>query len=183
VVDRIVTVPFSAIKDVQDGMTVHKQLKESPFYTLERTVHYTQLLFGHNQTGLPQTKTRAVTVGVDKTQSQTFQFETAISVGAEVGVSFLTGTVSASATVTIGFETSKSVTEMKSTTIVDTLKIDAGCAAASWALTYSLQLFRTDKEKTAVGKPLAFNNNGSFVDSEFRPLKGEATETELQVTA
>jgi hypothetical protein len=171
VLDHIVTVPFTAIKD--DRMTLAEQVSNSPFYTIKRFACYTLNLFETNLTSLPQSKVYTVTVGVSKTQSETFSRETSITAGHETGIEIgmgpftIGGKASGSVTKTLGFTKSTSVEEMVSASVSNTLTTAPKCAAASWLLSYSLQLFRADD--TATGDPLSFKIERTFVDSEFPP--------------
>ena len=169
VIDRIVTVPFTAISD--QNATISYQVTTSPFYTITRTVYYSLFLFANNQTSTQQTKSRAVAVGITNTQTEAFASETAVTVGFESGVALgeapfvYSGKVSASITQRFGYQQSTSVAEFESVTLNDLLMIPPKHAAASWGLTYALQVFRGDG--SAVSLPLIFNDNGSFVDSQF----------------
>lgn len=170
ITDHIVTVPFTAIKD---DMTLAEQVSSSAFYTIRRSVYYTRVLFARNQTSGPQSKNFSVEVGITKTKSDAFSQETAITVGHEAGVEIGKGDfkfgakASASVTKTLGFSTSTSVEQMMSATLSNTLTVERQCAAASWVLTYRVQLFRANGQ--SAGKPLSFAIEGTFVDSEYPP--------------
>ncbi len=186
VIDRVITVPFTAIAD--EGATISYQVNNSPFYTIKRTVYYSLFLFDNNQSTVQQTKSRAVAVGVTDTQTETFSSETAITVAFEAGVALgeapfvFTGKVSASITQKLGYQQATSVANFESVTLNDTLQIPPKHAGASWGLTYSLQAFRGDG--SAVSLPLIFNNNGSFVDSQFPvAAKRDAEPRRPQATA
>jgi hypothetical protein len=162
-VDRVVTVPFTAIKD--DSRDTKWKVDNSPFYKVERRAWYSLLIFEHNKTGSEQHKSDAVTVGVSTTESNTYSVKTGISVSEEAGVSFIEeAKVSVTVSVELGFEHSTSVTQLRERTVTRDLSIPAGTAAALWVASYSLQAIRADGAKIHV--PLEFDVE-SFVSSQY----------------
>jgi hypothetical protein len=170
--DHTVMVPFTGITDQQQ--TMDWQIRNSPFYTLERYVYYSLLLFNDNRTEKDQITSSSVTVGVTETKSKEFSVETSITVGFEAGVALISGKVSASVTVKLGYKQSTSVAVMQSSTVRGDLLTPSRHAAALWAAGYQLQLARADG--TRVGLPLQFDSaSSSFLESQFpAPTNAEA---------
>lgn len=163
-IDRVVTVPFTAVKD--ERYSTAWKVQNSPFYEVERQVAYHRELFNYNQTSVNQTISKTVTTGISKTQSDSFSVTTGISVTAESGVSFLGtgGKVSATVSTELGWETSTSVSEFEEVSIHRKLVTPPNKAAAQWAISYKLMLLREDN--TYVGEQLVFDIN-SFVEDEY----------------
>lgn len=163
-VDRIVTVPFTAIKD--DAYSLHWKVENSPFYKLERQIAYHRELFNHNDTTKPQTISRTVTTGVTVEQSQTFSVTTGISVSATTGVSVLGagGKVTATVSVELGWERSTSVSELKQDSTLKQLVTPVSKAACLWAISYTLLLAREDN--TYTDQQLVFDVD-AFYESEY----------------
>lgn len=167
VVDRVVTVPFTAVKD--DSQDVKWKVDHSPFYRIERRAWYSLLIFEHNKTGTEQHKSDAVTVGVSTSQTNTYSEKTGITVSEEVGVSFIEeAKVSVTVSVELGFEHSTSVTQLQEKTVSRDLSIPAQTAAALWVASYSLQAVRADGVRLYV--PLEFDVE-SFVSSQYPPAQ------------
>lgn len=165
-VDRIVTLPFTALADADKDLAW--QVANSPFYTVERSVGYDLVKFIDNTTGTPQSASKEVTTGVSTEKSETFSRTTGITVGYEVGVkagAFSTK-ASMSLTVELGYASSTSVEQIRSTTDEATLIAASQHAAALWVQSNSLRAFRADG--SPVGPSMAFATTGtSYVVSEF----------------
>jgi hypothetical protein len=173
VVDHTVLVPFTAIKD--ELRTLAWQIQNSPFYTIERYVYYSLILFNRNLTQQQQSTSSEVTVGVTNTQTSQFSTTTGITVGYSSGVDLglFSAKVNASVSIELGYMQSSSVAVMKSSTVRANLDTPAQHAAALWTASYRLNLIRADGER--VGLPLAFEAAGSsFLESQFPPPEGAA---------
>lgn len=170
VVDRVVTVPFTAVRD--DERDVAWKVEHSPFYTVERRAWYTLLIFENNTTSVEQHKGDDVTVGVSTTQTETYSEKTGITVSEEVGVSFIEeAKVSMTVSVELGFEQSTSVQQLQERTVRRDLAIPPVTAAALWVASYSLQGVRSDGTRLYV--PLSFEVE-SFVSAQYPPAATEA---------
>lgn len=168
-IDRIVTVPFTAVSD--PDVTQQWQLQHSPFYDVERSVYYRLELYDDNHTSEVQTKQQAVEVGVSTTQSQTWEVRTGISVTYESGVSFIaSATVSATISVELGFSRSTSETSFQSKTLSASLATPPDHAGALWDISYTLAVVRSDG--TAIQQDLDFSSNGAFIERQFPPPSG-----------
>ena len=177
VVDRVVTVPFTAITD--DSRDVAWKVANSPFYTLQRSAWYTLAIFEHNKTSVAQSKGVEITVGVSTTRSDTYSAKTGISVTEEAGISFIVDAkVSATVSVEMGFEHSTSVTELQNKTVTRSLVIPPQTAAALWTASYSLQAVRADG--AVIYQPLEFDVE-SFVSDQFPAAS--AAQQKVQVLA
>ncbi|WP_189276156.1 RICIN domain-containing protein, partial [Kitasatospora griseola] len=157
VTDHSVRVPLTAVRD--DAKSLAWRIENSPYYTIERRVWWSLLLFNDNRTDTDQTVEDAVTVGVEKSSSETFSRNTGVSVSAEVGVKiFGTGaTVSATVTAELGYESSTSVTEFRSRTVTRRLVTPKNTAGALWVASYGLRTLRADG--TVVGSQLRFEGD------------------------
>lgn len=177
VVDRIVTVPFTAVKD--DSKDVKWKVDNSPFYTVQRSAWYSLAIFEHNKTSVMQEKSVSITVGVSSSQTNTYSEKTGIQVSEEVGVSFIEEVkVSMTVSVELGFEHSTSVTQLQSKTVVRQLDIPPQTAAALWVASYSLQAVRSDGAQ--IYQPLEFEVE-SFVSDQYPPVS--PTQEKVQVFA
>jgi hypothetical protein len=163
-IDRVVTVPFTAINDTERDVVW--KLQNSPFYLVEREVYYSLVIFNDNNTNTSQTQSDAISVGITKSQSDTFSVTTGISVSTEAGVSVFGtgGSVSMSVSLELGWSTSTSVEEFRSQTVTRQLTTPPNTSAAMWSATYKLRVLRGDESK--VGQPLTFESN-NFVQSQY----------------
>ncbi len=163
-IDRIVTVPFTAVEDT--AYSVAWKVQNSPFYSLERQVAYQLELFNHNQTSTPQTVSKTVTTGISHSQSSSFSTTTGISVTAESGVSFLGtgGKVSATVSVELGWETSTGIEQFREDSVLKQLVTAPNSAGALWTTAYKLMVVRGDN--TYLNSSLMFDVD-SFVESEY----------------
>lgn len=163
-IDRIVSVPFTAIKD--DAYSLKWKVDNSPFYSVERQIAYRRELFDHNQTSESQTVSKTVTTGVTRSSSETFSVTTGISVTAETGVSFLGtgGKVSATISTELGWQTSTGIEELKEDSVERSLVTAPDKAAALWAISYCLYIVRGDN--TYLQSHLSFDVD-SFVHDEY----------------
>lgn len=171
IIDRIVTVPFTAVLD--DELPLQWKLTKSPFYDVERWVNYDLVLFNDNNTGSSQKSSQQVATGVTNEQSETFETRTGISVTYESGVEVggVSSKVSSTLSLELGFSTTTSVSTFKSTTYTVEMETLPDHSAATWCAKYTLQAVRSDN--TVVGSPLAFDENGSFLQSEY-PREGRS---------
>ncbi|MEU8892621.1 RICIN domain-containing protein [Streptomyces sp. NPDC048442] len=172
VTDHRVTVPFTAVQD--SAKSLAWKIEKSPFYTIERQVWWTLLLFNDNATSTDQTLEDAVTVGVEKTRSETFQSSTGLSVTAETGVSFfgVGAKVSATVSVTLGYESSTAISQFQSRTVTRRLVTPKGTAGALWVGSYAFRAVRADG--TVVAAPLKFDGE-SFHHAQFPAAAGTDT--------
>ncbi len=172
VIDRIVTVPFTAIID--NDKTFQWKIENSPFYDVERSVYYDLLIFEDNKTSLDQSKSRSVTTGITEEQSQTFSVTTGIKVSYESGVEAggFSSKVGIEMSVELGYSTTKSVSVFRQVEDTAELNIPALHAAALWVEGNSIRLIRSDN--TPVGPSLAFDtSNTSYLSAQF-PVAMEA---------
>lgn len=170
VVDHTVTVPFTAIRD--DAFDVKWKVDNSPFYEIERHVAYSLILFEDNQTSVEQHKVDSLTVGVEKSESETFSRTTGIEVSVESGISFIEeAKVSATVSVQLGYEHSTGVTNFQSKTVERSLSIPPNTSAALWVASYGFEAVRSDGSRVSV--PLNYDSE-SFASSQFPPVVGEA---------
>ncbi|MGN5192851.1 hypothetical protein BJP22_04745 [Aeromonas veronii] len=165
-VDRIVTVPFTAVRD--DTKNVEWRVRNSPFYTVERSVDYSLVLFIDNTTQTEQSASTSITTGVSKESSQTFSINTGITVGYESGIDAggFSTKASVSLSIELGYSTTQSVTQFRSETDEATLIAAPNHAAALWIESNSLQVRRADR--SPVGAPLSFETiDTGYVISEY----------------
>ncbi len=143
-IDRIVTVPFTAITD--NAYPLSWKVQNSPFYFVERQIAYARELFNYNNSSTPQTVSKTVTTGVSHTSSQTFSVTTGISVTAEGGVSFLGtgGKVSATISVEMGWETSTGIEQFQESSVLKQLVTEPKKAGCLWAQSYTFLIARED---------------------------------------
>lgn len=173
VVDRIVTVPFTAVTD--GGKSLAWKVANSPFYTLERSVQYDLLIFDDNNTSVPQTKSHNVTTGISKESSETFSINTGISVTVEEGVDVggFSSKVSATVSVELGYAQTTSVTKFESTEIDAELTTPPERAAALWTEAHSIRVARADG--SSVSAPLTFKaGHADFMEAQYPPPSFDA---------
>jgi hypothetical protein len=175
VIDRIVTLPFTAVVD--GDKTFQWKMENSPFYDLERSVYYDLLIFEDNRTGRDQTKTQSVTTGVTKEASETFSITTGLKVTYESGVEAggFSSKVSVELSIELGYSTTTSVSVFKSEQDDAELIIPGQHAAALWIEANSIRLIRSDN--TPVGPSLAFGaGNSAYLSSQYpAPVDGQAS--------
>lgn len=171
VIDRVVTIPFTAVSDTLDLATI---LSTTPFYTIEREASYRLVLFYDNHTNVAQKAETSVEVGVPVGESKAYEVKTGIQISYESGVevgpvsSKVSGTISSE----LGFSSTTSVSNFKPQTISAEINVQSQHAGALWVAQYTLTVRRADG--TPVGAPLVLDSNGSFVGSEF-PHAQQAT--------
>lgn len=172
VVDRIVTVPFTAVVD--DDKSFEWKVENSPFYDIERSVYYDLIIFEDNQTGREQSKKQAVTTGITRERSETFSITTGISVTYESGVEAggFSTKVSVQLSLQLGYSSTQSVSVFKSVQDDAELITPGNHAAALWIEGNSIRLIRADN--TPVGPSLAFDeSNTAYLSSQYpRPVEG-----------
>ncbi len=163
-IDRIVSVPFTAIKD--DKYSTKWKVDNSPFYMVERQIAYQRELFDYNKTSVPQEVSKTVTTGITKSKSETFSVTTGISVTAESGVSFLGtgGKVSATISVELGWESTTGIEEFEERSISRSLTVPPSKAGALWTISFVLYIVRGDN--TYLHNNLQFDVD-SFVHDEY----------------
>jgi hypothetical protein len=184
VVDRIVTVPFTAVIDADK--TIDWILQNSPFYTVQRSVYYDLLIYNNNGTATPQKNSRSIQTGVTKTQTETFSINVGITVSYESGVNAGVGSskTSVQLSLQLGYQTSTAIAVMQSETQTAELTTLPQTAAALWLASNELQVFRADK--TPVAPALGFNEgNTAYISQQYPPpAEGElgATYTRTRIT-
>ncbi|MFF3731182.1 RICIN domain-containing protein [Streptomyces sp. NPDC002476] len=171
VTDHSVRVPLTAVRD--DAKSLAWRVENSPYYTIERRVWWSLLLFNDNRTSSDQTVEDAVTVGVEKTSSETFRANTGIAVTAEAGVKVFGVGASVSATVSaeLGYESSTSVSEFRSRTVTRRLVTPKNTAGALWVASYGLRTVRADG--TVAGTQLRFDGD-AFHHAQYPDADGQA---------
>jgi hypothetical protein len=152
-----VIVPFTAVVD--KGLSIQQQIDQSPFYTITREEVYELAQFAINNTSEKQQITVTEATGVSTTDSSTFSSTTGVSVTAESGVSFLGagGKVSATVSVTLGYQTSTSITEFANKTVATQYTIPAQSAFAVWTKFDQITVLRMDG--TPVSSSLMFRED------------------------
>ncbi|MFG2914237.1 RICIN domain-containing protein [Kitasatospora sp. NPDC048298] len=170
--DHRVRVPLTAVRD--DAKSMAWRVENSPYYTIERRAWWSLLLFNDNRTSSDQTVEDAVTVGVEKTSSETFQASTAVSVTAEAGVKVfgIGATVSATVSTELGYESSTSVSEFRSRTLTRRLVTPKNTAGALWVGSYGLRTLRADG--SVVATQLKFDGD-AFHHAQYPEVQGETT--------
>ncbi|MEP1079362.1 Vps62-related protein [Leptolyngbya sp. PL-A3] len=174
VVDRIVTVPFTAILDPDKDL--NWQLEHSPFYDIERSVSYKLLIFEDNGTEVDQTQTLVTSTGITTESSRTFSLTTGISVSYESGIELGIGSskVTAQLSIDLGYSSTTSVSTFDLREEDVELTIPANHAAAVWSEVNTIRLWRSDN--TPVGPLLEFERgNTAFLTSQYpAPKAGTA---------
>lgn len=168
VVERIVTVPFTAVDDRNRPFAWI--VENSPFYDIERSVCYDLVMFDDNTTDHMQRKSRTVTTGITKEQSETFSKITGVSVSYATGVE--AGGFSTKASVQmslqLGYSTTTSVAVFRSEQEQAVLSTPPRRAAAMWIEANTIQVIRSDD--TAVAPELEFDAGSmSFVEAQYPP--------------
>ena len=173
VVDRIVTVPFTAVID--PDKTLAWQLENSPFYDVERAVYYDLVIFEDNTTNRDQTKSQSISCGVTREKSETFSIDTGIKVSYESGVTLggFSSKVAVELSIQLGYSTTTSVSVFQSVEETAELTAPAQHAAALWLEANSIRLIRSDN--TPVGPSLSFpESNSSYLSAQF-PMPSEGS--------
>lgn len=168
VVDRVVTVPFTAVVD--PDKTTDWRLQNSPFYRIERAVFYDLLIFDVNNTSTEQVKGRTVTAGISREQSETFSINTGVSVGYEGGVEAggFSSTVTLQLSIELGYSTTRTVSVFQSEEQSAQLNTPPKTAAALWTAGNSLRVVRDDG--TPVARSLEFGEaNTAYFAAQYPP--------------
>lgn len=168
VIDRIVTVPFTAVIDADK--TTEWRIQNSPFYKVERSVFYDLLLFENNETSGEQIKSRTVTAGITKEQSQTFSINTGISISHEHGIEtgFFAGKVTMELSIELGYSFTTTSSVFQSEEHMAQLTTQPGHASALWIAANSIRVVRDDG--TPVARSLDFGEaNTAYFTAQFPP--------------
>ena len=168
VVDRIVTVPFTAVIDRDKPFAWI--VENSPFYDVERSVFFDLVLFDDNTTEQLQTKTRTVISGITKEQSETFSVTTGVTVSYETGVEAggFSSKASVQMSLQLGYSTTTSVAVFRSEQEQAVLATPPRHAAAMWVEANTIRVVRSDG--TPVGPALEFDAGSSaFLESQYPP--------------
>ena len=168
VIDRVVTVPFTAVDD--GGKTIEWILANSPFYTIERSVYYSLILFEDNSSSIPQMKSRTVTTGISEEKSEQYSITTGITVGYETGVEAggFSSKISVQLSLQLGYATTTSIGVFQNEEQHAELVTPPMTAAALWLLANDLTARRADGSAVAPG--LKFDAaNTSYITKQFPP--------------
>jgi hypothetical protein len=148
--DRAVTLPFTSMFARTDRQSLDNI--GEPFCTLQRWCGWTLTLFDDNTTSLPQSSSKATTVGITDTTSETF----ANSVGVKVGVSY---GVLTKASIELSYQftytTSSTRALLTSDTVTRQLATPSQHAAALWTAHFAFKSVRLDGSE--IGNDLDFD--------------------------
>lgn len=154
-VDRIVTVPFTSVRD--DDKDLAWKVDNSPFYNVERVVDYRLIIFIDNTSNTDQTASTAITTGISREQSETFSHSTGITIssGAGIEAGVFSANASVSMTYSFGYSSTSASTQFREETDTVELTASARTAAAVWTQSTNFRSKRGDGEQ--VGQALAFD--------------------------
>ncbi|MEV4502609.1 Vps62-related protein [Streptomyces klenkii] len=172
--DRSTLVPYTAVKD--GAKDEQWKAENSPFYTVERWVSYSRILFLNNQSELVQPVSDTVTTGVSKSDTDTFSASVGIMVGFETGVDFLgeEAKVMGSITTTLGYESSHTTEFSYQESVERTLNVAAQHAGAEYVASHEIRVMRADGTEVSGGS-LSFDASDSYVILQYPPAgPGEA---------
>ncbi|CAN3977855.1 hypothetical protein [Kitasatospora purpeofusca] len=143
--ERVVTVPFPAVKDSDRSLL--RQVRRSPVYTIQRDAQYRLEKYIDNEhRDTAQSAGYSVTKGVSQIQSAAWRAKVGISVTAKGGIGIETVDAGPSATVSVelGYSSATGVSELVSRTDTGTLKVPGRHAGALYSVTHRLTAFRED---------------------------------------
>ena len=144
ILEHQVYLPCTAIRD--DEYTPAWQVKNSPFYVMERWGNYKLEMFHDNRTNTPQETREQIRVGVSKSIEKEFRRSVGVSVTYNHGVAANVGPkASATLTVELGWRTQTNVTQFKERTLTKTLVAPPDTAAAIWYVSYTLKVKRINE--------------------------------------
>lgn len=166
-INCVVTVPFTAVSD--DLYEIPWKVRNSPFYTLERTVFYKLVLFEDNRTSVEQERSTAVTTGVSQENSKTFSRETSVTVSSEVGIEAkgISASSSVSFTQSFGYSSSTAVTQFRQEEDTISLKTPPRRSAATWMEGNQFRLRR--QNGTLTSSKLSFEPTDTATTSDQFP--------------
>lgn len=143
-VDHTVLVPFPAIADA--ARPLEWQILHSPFYQVQRRVQYELVVTLTNRTTETQPLERTYTTGVSVTDTEQFSVTTGITVSYESGVAVgpVSSKVSASLTLELGYQQSRSVSVMETTTTSVTMHVPPGKTSGLWSPIFHIVVLRGD---------------------------------------
>ncbi|MGW7003654.1 Vps62-related protein [Streptomyces sp. NPDC054933] len=161
VTDRAVLVPCTLVND--SSKTPAWQVRNSPFYTLERRVNfYCQMHYNNMQGASEQEPTDSVTTGVSKEKSEEFSERTSVTVTASAGIELkaFKSSLEVSVTHELGYSSRYGVTQFEERTQTWPLKVPPRHSAALWSPRHEIVPLRAD------GDPIGGRGGLSFdVDS------------------
>jgi len=125
-------IPCTMVNDL--GLNLNARYGISPFYVLERQVVYKRMYHNINQTSVLQQAAYTKTAGVTRTQSETFKLETCVEISVNAGMTVDGGSMGGSCTVsmTFGYETMRSVSELQEQSAETHVDAPPGKAVALW---------------------------------------------------
>ncbi|MFM2371919.1 MAG: hypothetical protein RIS85_1641 [Pseudomonadota bacterium] len=160
--DRSVTLPFTALFDRNDRPSLDKIA--NPFCTVERWVGWSLVLFDDNTTSAAQSTSKATTVGITETSSESFAHSVGIKFGYETGA---VTKFKVELNYQFTYTTSSSTANLQSATVTRSLNTPAGVAAALWTATYKFKVIRADG--ALIGRDLTFDVN-SVAHDQYPPV-------------
>jgi Vacuolar protein sorting-associated protein 62/Insecticidal Crystal Toxin, P42 len=135
--EKALLVPFTAVGSGEAYLKtrgLHWMVSNSPFVRTERVVRWGLEFWQYNSSSVEQNSSKTFTKGISVTDSNTFSVATGISITAEGGVEFMGigGSVSATVSLQLGYESQHSVNEFREESTTVTLHVPPYKAAAFW---------------------------------------------------
>ncbi|MEK2491586.1 hypothetical protein WN990_18725 [Kitasatospora purpeofusca] len=143
--ERVVTVPFPAVKDSDRSLL--RQVRRSPVYTIQRDAQYRLEKYIDNEhRDTAQSVDYSVTKGVSQIQSAAWRAKVGISVTVKggIGIEAVDAGTSATVSVELGYSSATGVSELVSRTDTGTLKVPGRHAGALYSVTHRLTVLRED---------------------------------------
>jgi hypothetical protein len=164
--EKAMLVPCSIINDMDHQGQIGWQVANSPFYRLERHVIYKRIYYNYNTTNERQTNSVEITSGITTDSSTTILQSTGIELSVSAGVSFraVSGSVTATVSRQLGYQTQTSVQELFSRTVTTSINISAHKAATAWQRYNRYILYRHNGTELETVRSWEFGIDSYVVD-------------------
>lgn len=163
---KVIAVPFTLIVD--KSYDLHWKVNNSPIYRIRREEYFSNQFFYNNREGSsPITHTVTDTVGISKTESETYSHKVGISISAESGCKLIGGTVTVELSYEFGYESTTELSAFEEHEVSRTIEIPANKAGCLWQKATRFTLMRNSNGWEDVAGSINEITIDSFVKGEY----------------
>ena len=163
---KVIAVPFTLIVD--KSYDLHWKVNNSPIYRIRREEYYNNQFFYNNRDGSsPITHTVTDTVGISKTESETYSHTVGISISAESGCKLIGGSVTVELSYEFGYESTTELSSFEEHEVSREIEISANTAGCLWQKATRFTLMRNNNNWEDVAGSVNEITIDSFVKGEY----------------
>ena len=163
---KVVAVPFTLIVD--EAYDIHWKVTNSPIYKIRREEYYKNQFFYNNRDGSsPYTRTVTDTIGISKTESETYSHKVGISISSEFGCALIGGSVTVELSYEFGYESTTELSAFEEHEVSREVIVPANKAGCLWQKTTKFTLMRNNNNWEDVAGSVNEITIDSFVKGEY----------------